>query len=333
MKHLVFIALFMLLATEAKLFAQGTPVIKTEAEKLRANQKIEEVPDSLFGWKVFGFSSFNFSQVSLNNWAAGGQGNISVLGTVNLNANLRRKKYNLDNVLNLNYGVIKAEGAPLEKSNDRIELISKFGYKAFGNNFFYTGLLSFRTQFNVTFDKSGTQISNFMAPAFTQLALGLSYRKNDNFQILLSPVSGKFTYVGLQRLADSGAYGVQRAVIDPVTFQIITPGQRLRPEVGAYLFMTARVKLMENITASTRLDLFNNYSDANKPNRRNIDVNWETLVTMKVNKYIVASFFTHLIYDQDVPVQLNIEDRPGAVGPRTQFKQILGVGLSYKFEK
>lgn len=311
-------------------FSQGTPQIKEEAERLKKNEGIEELHDSLLGWKVFGFSSLNFSQISLSNWAAGGQGSVAILGTVNWNANLRRKKFNWDNTINLNYGMLKADGQEFEKNDDRIELISKAGYKAFGRSFFYTGLVTARSQFHATF-KDGAQISNFMAPAFVQVALGLSYKKNDNFSVMLAPVSGKFTIVNNQRLADSGAFGVERAVIDPVTFQVLTQGKRLRSEVGAYFFMTAKIDIMENITASTRLDLFNNYSDPNKANRKNIDVNWETLITMKVNKYISASLFTHLIYDQDIPINLNLESDPSATGPRTQFKQVLGIGLSYKF--
>jgi len=80
---------------------------------------------------------------------------------------------------------------------------------------------------------------------------------------------------------------------------------------------------MENITVSSRLSLFSNY--ANNP--QNIDVNWETLIELKVNRFISATIATHLIYDDDIAIQ----DRDGNTGPRTQFKEVIGVGFSYKF--
>ena len=80
---------------------------------------------------------------------------------------------------------------------------------------------------------------------------------------------------------------------------------------------------MENITLTTKLSLFSNY--ANNP--QNIDVNWETLLELKVNKFISATISTHLLYDDDI----SITDSKGKVGPRTQFKEVIGVGFAYKW--
>ncbi|MBK8927730.1 MAG: hypothetical protein IPM74_17965 [Crocinitomicaceae bacterium] len=81
--------------------------------------------------------------------------------------------------------------------------------------------------------------------------------------------------------------------------------------------------MMENITITSKLSLFSNY--ANNP--QNIDVNWENLIEFKVNKYISATLATHLIYDDDI----DITDADGNTGPRTQFKEVIGIGFSYKF--
>ena len=65
----------------------------------------------------------------------------------------------------------------------------------------------------------------------------------------------------------------------------------------------------------------------------NIDVNWEGLLAMKVNKFITASITTHLLYDDDIDIAVD-DDNDGiidAVGPRTQFKEVLAIGLSAKF--
>jgi hypothetical protein len=54
---------------------------------------------------------------------------------------------------------------------------------------------------------------------------------------------------------------------------------------------------------------------------------------MKVNKYITVNFTTHLIYDHDIKIAVDNNDDGvvDATGARTQFKQVLAVGFSYKF--
>ena len=67
---------------------------------------------------------------------------------------------------------------------------------------------------------------------------------------------------------------------------------------------------------------------------QNVDVNWELLIGLKVNKYISASISTQMIYDHDIPVPVE-RDIDGVTvkgtGPRLQFKQVLAIGFSYKF--
>jgi hypothetical protein len=88
---------------------------------------------------------------------------------------------------------------------------------------------------------------------------------------------------------------------------------------------------MENITFQTNLDLFSNYLH----NPENIDVNWETLLSMKVNTFISATVSTHLIYDDDIKIAIDDNDNgiitSNETHPRLQFKEVLAIGLAYKF--
>jgi hypothetical protein len=75
--------------------------------------------------------------------------------------------------------------------------------------------------------------------------------------------------------------------------------------------------------------LFSNYIV--KP--ENIDVNWENLITMKINSWFSANIHYTMLYDDDVKIAWDsnddgINDRFGA---RLQIKQLLGIGLTYKF--
>jgi hypothetical protein len=91
--------------------------------------------------------------------------------------------------------------------------------------------------------------------------------------------------------------------------------------------MQYQTKVMENITFQTVVELFTNYVT----NPGNIDVNWTTLTTFKVNKFISATLATQLIYDDDIKLLRSAGDQKGTIGPDIQFKQVLGVGLNYKF--
>jgi hypothetical protein len=89
---------------------------------------------------------------------------------------------------------------------------------------------------------------------------------------------------------------------------------------------------LKNVSFTTKIDLFSNYFD----HPQNIDVNWETLIAMKVNKYLSFNLNTQLIYDDNIAVP---SDRNGdgivtngeSIRSLVQFKEIFGAGLSYKF--
>ena len=111
----------------------------------------------------------------------------------------------------------------------------------------------------------------------------------------------------------------------------IKDGKTLRAEFGAYLNAKFQKEIITNVNLMTKLELFSNYAD----NPQNVDVNWQVLLAMKVNKYISASVYTQLIYDDNTPVPLyegsGLNKTVAGFGPRTQFKEVLGIGLSYKF--
>ena len=108
----------------------------------------------------------------------------------------------------------------------------------------------------------------------------------------------------------------------------VESGETYRGEFGGFLKMMYKRGLMENIGFTTNLDLFSNY--ANNPG--NIDVNWTTLIDMKVNDWFAASLGTQLIYDHDIDIAYDATDAT-RVGPRVQFKEVLQVGLKYQLHR
>ncbi|MBT6746428.1 MAG: DUF3078 domain-containing protein [Flavobacteriales bacterium] len=311
-----------LVCINASLFAQTT-----EGEDNLKSQNT----DTINGWKKGGTLGFTFSQVSLTNWAAGGVNSFSVNGMTNLFANLKQGKISWDNSLDIGYGVIRQgnNNALWIKSDDKLDFASKFGYQL-KSNLNFAVLYNFRTQFSPGYDALGSTnlISDLLAPAYSLLAVGVDYKKGDTFSAFFAPATLKTTIVKDQKLADAGAFGVEGAVYDDLG-SLISAGKNIRNEFGGYIKLQYRKELITNVGLDTKLDLFSNYLN----NPQNIDVNWETTITLKVNKFLSANLTTHLIYDDDIKISVdnNSDGVIDAVGPRIQFKEVFGAGLSFKF--
>lgn len=284
-------------------------------------------PDTAKVWNRGGTGTINFSQVSLNNWAAGGRSSVSVLGIANVFAKYSKGDNTWDNVLDLTYGTLKLQNQRWQKSDDKLEINTKYGHRA-SDDWFYSAQLNLKTQLTPTYTVNrDTLLSDFLAPAFILASLGMDYKPNDKLSVFISPFTGKFTYVREQVLADRGAFGVQRAESDAAGNPIQGTGQRLRKEFGGFVNVRYKEEIMKNVIFQSKLDLFSNYLK----NAKNVDVNWENLINFKVNKLISASLFVHMIYDDDIKVDV---DRDGddvfdGKGPRLQWKETLGIGISY----
>jgi hypothetical protein len=273
--------------------------------------------DTLLGWKKDGVININTAQTSLTNWAAGGQSSVAVGGLLSLFANNKKDKSLWENSLDMGYGTLK-QGKKTDwwKTDDRIDFTSKYGLKAV-EKLYYAALVNFKTQMTngYNYPNDSVKISGFLAPGYLLGALGLDYKPSDNFAVFLAPLTLKLTFVNDNVLADAGAFGVD-------------PGDHLKTEFGGYLRTVLKKDLMENISFMTKLDLFSNYLK----NPQNIDVSWECLLSMKVNKYISATLSTQLLYDDDISISKEQDD--GTMKPvksLVQFKEVLAIGFSVKF--
>lgn len=306
------------------LLALALPVLTaqvTEAEKqLRAINA-----DTTQGWKNGGVFAVNLSQTSLSNWAAGGQNSVAINGLFSGFANYKRGKSVWDNSLDLGYGLLKqGTDEDFRKTDDKIDFLSKYGQEAFAN-FYYSGLVNFKSQMTPGYNYPNKKtISDLFSPAYLTIALGMDYKPNANFSAFVAPLTAKFTFVTNDSLSNEGAFGV-------------TPGSTTKSEIGGYIRVIYtkndfKSEIMKNVSFTTKIDLFSNYAD----NPQNIDVSWETLIAMKVNKYLSVNFNTHLVYDDNIMVPFDksgngIIEAGEGVRSKVQFKEILGVGFSYKF--
>ena len=265
-------------------------------------------------WHHSGVAGLNMSQVSLSNWAAGGDPSVAFDLNFGYGLDYKKNKTLWANRLELAYGLNDTKANGTRKTNDKIWFSSNYGYQI-AAKWYVSVVVTFQTQFNKGYDysKSTTDyISKFMVPGYLSFGLGLLWTPNEWLKVNFSPVTWRGTFVMDDKLSDAGAFGVD-------------PGKKLRNELGANILAEVRRKLMENVDLYSRLNLYSNYLD--KP--QNIDVQWDIQLSMKVNRWISANLTLNILYDDNTKTFKNGDPQGG--NAKLQLKETLGVGLQVMF--
>lgn len=321
----------------------ATEIVK-KLEEGKFGHPVDLKKDSMH-WKTGGIFSAAVSQGTQQNWAAGGDHSSFTLGTRgNLYANYADKRNNWDNNLDMAFGYLNTSSTGAQKSDDRINIYSKYGYR-FSNYWYYSAMISFRSQFanGYNYPDDSTIVSHFLAPAYVLASLGFNFKPANYFSVFMSPLTSRLVMVNSQGLANLGSFGVDSAryVYHDSTRTLISPGKKVRYELGAFLSFHFNKDILKNINWATRLDLYSNYLH----DSQNIDIYWTSLLTFRVNKFITANLDTELIYDDDVKFITYAKNANGSIktdpdtgekeilkkGPRLQFKELIGIGVAWQF--
>ena len=273
-------------------------------------------------WKHSGIYSLGVTQTALVNWAAGGNDNTNATFLLKQAATYQKNKSTWFNLLEVNFGYNFQPGRNV-KTDDKLEYTTRYDYQlgegAWNASFFG----NFRTQMIEGYanPEDEMKISDWMAPGYATYGLGFTNKKVEGLTVYVSPVTVKQTFVIDSTLAFGGSF------FDPEAPNVGEIMEGLyRTEMGAYIDIIYAKQLTKSFEVASKLNLFSNYLD--RP--ENIDVNWEGLFLFKANKWLTASLLLNLIYDHDILVQ-DTNDDGSFNAPGTQFKQVLGVGLSYSF--
>jgi hypothetical protein len=267
-------------------------------------------------WKFGGQFVFTLSQATFKDWAAGGQDARAGNSRLGLFGNYVKGNIAWENNLDMAYGLSKQGDQEFRKTDDILELNSKFGLKA-SDKWYYSALLNAKTQFSegrkyLEGDTTYIPVSNFAAPLNINFAIGTDYKPNQYTSLFLSPINSKLTYVNDTSLS---------------VLNSLDPGQKLRYELGFIAKFKYQKDLIPNVNFMTKLDVFADY--LRFESMKDVDVSWEILLTMKVFKVLSINLNTNLIWDNDVK---SVNKKTGILGdPKVQFKEIFGAGLSYKF--
>ena len=235
-------------------------------------------------WKINGFIGLNLSQTSLNNWQGGGEDNFALTSIFNFEAKYTKNTNEWATKVDAQYGLLKSGNSSIFKKNaDQLFGFTRYSLHTSKKHIFYSLMADFRSQFSPGYNYYADSIapgivSNFMAPAYIQLALGMEYKLADYFSATISPLAGKITVVNDRGLADAGAFGVTAAKLD-TSGNVVTPGQKVRYEFGGRVTIKFKKDLNKFVNLDTYADFFSNYVH----NPGNIDVVWNTLITLKIN--------------------------------------------------
>ena len=346
---------------------------KAIMESPEAPQKVEK-PNY---WTSSLKTNINMGQTGLTNWAAGGDNTISMAAFIDANANWKKEEMFWNNRLQVDYGFLYASSKPiLQKSTDRIYLESKWGYKTEKmQNVYFSANYDFKSQFSTGYDyktpgntknEAGDDLigrdlrqvwkdtrvlkSGFLAPAYTNLALGIDWKPAKWLSINLAPLTGGFVIVKDEELRKSYSMKVKSTTSDEMLAQAndalsaattkaekdaasIALGDLYKSakfEFGAQFKADAKFNVNDNFSYSTQLVLFANYLDSKRCPR----INWDNRFDWKLAKYFSLTLTTNLIYDDQIMIknEKDIDLFPNGKA-RVQFKESIAFGFTYTIAK
>ena len=300
-------------------------------------------------WKLTGIVGLNVTQTSFTNWAAGGQDNADGVLFANLNLAYSKGLHSWEAHLIAEIGMMYTMGAReiknendellgktnWRKSSDKIDFSTKYGFE-FQKTWFVTAMASFKSQFArgmdySKFDKGDAErpkyISNWLTPGYADFSVGIDWKPKDFLSFYFSPVAGRITVCTAPTIKNENVMEYTTNMIRQSYGIDTTTGKAFKAEFG----MTFKAQVnytYKNLTVLSSLVLFTPYHSKKVAQPfGNFDVDWDFSISYKFLKVLNVSLMTSLKYYD----QVMITDKKGNVGPRVQFKEVLGVGIGYSF--
>ncbi len=261
--------------------------------------------------------SLQFSQAYVSpNWYQGGNSNLNAILNLLYNVKLNPAFYPkviLEATATYKLGMNNAPDDSVHKYNiseDILQINAKFGYKAL-KRWYYSINAQFKTQLLNNYKKNSNELTAaFLSPGELNIGVGMTYSYTDakkivEFNAAINPLSYNLKMCTNNRL-NPAAFGIK-------------DGHRTISDYGSSSEVTFRWKMAYNIEYFSRLFLFTNYEYATG--------DWENTITFNINRFLSTTFYAHLRYQSDAS---RYEDTAWRLW---QFKEILSIGFSYKFNR
>lgn len=168
-------------------------------------------------WKFNGVVALNAAATGMWNWAAGGNNNVNGVANTKLRLLYGDNNMSWETNLEMEYGLswIDQEFDALQKTSDKLNFNTKFGWE-FHKTWFLTVSAGFQSQFAYGRAYDGTEafdpiISKWLAPSYTDIAVGIDWKPNDIFSVYLSPIAGRLSTAYVSDKLNEKSLGITRA--------------------------------------------------------------------------------------------------------------------------
>lgn len=240
------------------------------------------------------------------NWYQGGNNSLNLISDFTYQTNLNTKFHpNLmfENAFQWRTALASTPDDPYRSyslTENRFQINSKFGYKAFKKWYYsFNGMLK-TPVFNGYKGGTMTRTAALMAPGEVNVGLGMSYNlttKNQKFKysLSISPLSYNLkTYLDTQVRANAGA-------------------PKYKSSYGSNIEMNWEWKMSYNIFWKSRIFAFTNYEY--------VQADWQNQFGFTINRWLSANLNVDLRYDSSMKVTTNWK--------QLQLREILSLGFTY----
>ena len=306
-----------------KVFVDYLPI--TDAKPLRTLAKVEPLKEIPVYWDYSLSSSFALNQTFLSNWSKGGESSFSNMLDINATAKHTNKveKTEWTNNVRLRYGSTITGEYGLRTNTDMFNLNSQFN-KVIKEKIDFSAVFFMKNQVarGYKYPNDSVVISKFLNPGSFTIGAGLEYKPFKKTTLNFSMLSYKNTFVLDTANINQTRHGIEA-------------DKKLKQEMGGQLVVRNSVSILDGLDISNTVRLFTNYLN----NPQNVDVDWELSIERKINWYFTILLNLHFIYDDDIrfPVldennqPVLLPDGSPKKSPKLQFKEFLGITLSFKF--
>jgi hypothetical protein len=253
-------------------------------------------------WTYYTDMTLSFGQGYISeNWAGGGESSFSLLSDIKYFINYKKNNVNWENAFRYRVGALKRGKEKLSKNEDKLEVLSKLGLKAF-KYWNYAAQFDFSTVLFTSYNYPQRQeiVANLLTPAYFTLSVGFDYKPNNKVSLYFSPIAGKWTYVrDTMRVKNTTRYGVEK-------------GKKLKSAAGAKIDFKNNHTLFDFLELEHRLIVFASYYD--DP----VTVDWRLTPGFKINSYLKTSINLNMMYDRNNSKKI-------------QFKETLSLDIYLRF--
>jgi len=252
------------------------------------------------------------NQSQYSNWIAGGVNNLSLTLILDYDFTLKKGDLEWINRLDGAYGLVKNQNEDIKKNEDRIEIYSLVAIKNKGR-WSYSAFFNLKSQWSNGYKYSQgangvvdrTLTTKFLSPAYSQVGVGMFYKKDDNFWFNYGLLSARYIMVNpvfTETLLDGENYfGVEK-------------GKSGRFEAGGMISAYYKKEIMKNMLMENKLNLFQNYLE----DPLNIDVDYTLSLEFTINQFFSTNILLQILYDDNAI-------------PEIQLKEVFGVSFNVNF--